>query len=399
MQKLKERVLKIWNYTISAIQKIIKKDEKIIILGSWFGERYSDNSRYLYEYLNSNKKRYNLKKVIWITQNINIFQELKSQNKEVYMKKSIKSIFYHLKAKYHIIDQSTNDIFGKLSSSSETIKINLWHGIPLKKIGKYVSSYKKQIVSGGNWNKQKVLVCSRFGESLIGDAFEVDRKDCFYGMYPRNNFLVSGEVSLLKEEENFMKILDKKIKKNKKIIFYLPTFRDNKQILFLGESNEKKIEEFFDFLEKNNYFLVTKLHFAGTDIMKRAKDSVNLDGKKINYLNIPSNIDVYPFLKKADILITDYSSVYFDFLYLNRDIIFYPYDLNYYENEDRGLLLDYEENTPGNKVYNLDELIGNLKDRLNTRDEYGSRRLELLKRCFGESTIENTVKNILNLKN
>lgn len=402
---MKKKILKkIWNITISCIQSFIKKDDKIILIGSWFGKRYSDNSRYLYEYLDLNKKKYGINRIIWITDEKGIYEELKNQKKEVYLKKSLKSIFLHFKARYHIIDQSPDDLLGKLSSSKQTIKINLWHGIPLKKIGKYMNQNKEKKTSAGkkigvgNWQEEKVLVCSKFGEDTIGDAFEIEVSNCFYGMYPRINYLLEENFELLSEEKEIERLLISKIKENKKIVFYLPTFRDKKEILFLGENNKEKLIEFLEFLDKNNYFLVTKLHFAGTNVMKRKKDEVNKIIEN-RILNIPSHIDIYPFLKKTDILITDYSSVYFDFLFLDRDIIFYPYDLDYYKNEDRGLLLDYDEYTPGDKVFNIEELKINLEKKLVRRDNFKEKRKKLLEEVFGNYTIDDTIKNILEQKN
>lgn len=152
-----------------------------------------------------------------------------------------------------------------------------------------------------------------------------------------------------------------KINKTKKTLCYLPTFRDKKELLFLGEKSKSKIINFLNFLNENNYQLITKLHFAGTNIVNREKDILY---KYKNIIILPSQMDIYPFLKYSDILITDYSSVYFDFLYLNRDIIFYPYDLTYYKLYDRGLLFEYNKITPGDKVFNLNELTDNLKLKL-----------------------------------
>ena len=71
---------------------------------------------------------------------------------------------------------------------------------------------------------------------------------------------------------------------------------------------------------------------------------------------MPSDADVYTFLSEVDILITDYSSIYFDYLLWERPIIFFPYDLEYYRDEDRGLIFEYDEYTPGPKIFNAKEL-------------------------------------------
>lgn len=395
--KIKNIIKVIFNSLIKIILIFIKKDSKVLIIGGWFGKRFADNSRYLYQYLNENKEKYHLKNIIWITNEKKIYFFIKKELRyEVYMKWSIKSIYYHLKAKFHIIDQSPKDILYYLSTGA--IKINLWHGFPLKKIGIFVKEFKsdQNTIEIGEWEKKYVLTCSDFGDQTLGKAFNVDKEKMLRGCYPRNYFLTNKNKKLLRSELKYLEIIKRKKQKNIKIIMYLPTFRDKKKLIFLGEKNSKKLEMFFKFLYENNYFLITKIHFAGDKIINKGRDKAEKN-KKI--LNLPSEVDIYSILKEIDILITDYSSVYFDFLYLNRDIIFYPYDLEYYANEDRGLLLDYNGMTPGDKVYTLDELKENLKKKLSEKDDYEKKRKELLKLCFENYTINDTVNNILNIKN
>lgn len=385
------------NNLVKIITVFIKKDSQILIIGGWFGERFADNSKYLYLYLNENKEKYNLKKIIWITKSKSIKKQIEEELKyEVYMKWSLKSIYYHLKSKYHIIDQSSKDILDFFSVGA--IKINLWHGMPLKKIGAFMKNATnfKSTVEIGNWNKKYILSCSKFGAETIGKAFCVNRNKMINGMYPRNYYLINNNEKKLNIEKKYLEIIKKKKRENKKIILYLPTFRDNRELIFLGEKNEKKLKIFFKFLNENNYFLVTKLHFAGDKIINKGRDKIENTNKE--FLNLSSELDVYSILRESDILITDYSSVYFDFLYLDKDIIFYPYDLIYYRDEDRGLMFEYSKMTPGDKVYTLEELKENLKTKCYQRDSYKEERKKLLELCFENYTIEDTVKNILNIE-
>lgn len=392
--KIKTLIKYSLNMLVKIILIFIKKDSKVIIIGGWFGKRFADNSKYLYLYLNENKEKYKLERIIWITNDKSIFFFIKKELEyEVYMKWSLKSIYYHLKAAFHIVDQSPEDILNFLSV--EAIKINLWHGIPLKKIGTFVKDFKnkKNIIEIGEWEKKFLLTCSKFGDRTIGKAFNIDKKKMLKGCYPRNYFLINNIRKLSKNEKECIKIIEREKQKNKKIIIYLPTFRDKNELLFLGEKNKKELESFFKFLSENKYFLITKVHFVGNRTINKRQNKI--ESNKY-FFNLSSETDIYSVLKEVDILITDYSSVYFDFLYLNKDIIFYPYDLEYYKNEDRGLLFDYNKMTPGDKVYNLEELKENLKKKLYKRDRYKEERKKLLKLCFEDYTIEDTVFNIFN---
>ena len=109
-------------------------------------------------------------------------------------------------------------------------------------------------------------------------------------------------------------------------------------------------------------------------------------------MNLPPEVDIYPFLKKADMLLTDYSSVLFDFLYLDRDIVCLPYDLQEYKEKDQGLLLDYDS-LPVDRVNNLDELKEYLSKK-NSGEEMElrrTRRKEWLLRCFEDGTMNDVV--------
>ena len=87
-------------------------------------------------------------------------------------------------------------------------------------------------------------------------------------------------------------------------------------------------------------------------------------------------------LLETDILITDYSSSYFDYLLLNRPIIFAPFDLDSYLNQERGFYFDYDSHTPGEKALNWDELLSCIENSVNNPDNYKKQRQKLCKEFF-----------------
>lgn len=369
---------------------MMRKDDNIFLFGDFGGKRFGDNSKYLYLYLCKNKEKYLLRKIIWITSTKEIYEELKNNKYEVYYKYSFKSLYYHLKARYHFVDQGENDILGFLSRNS--LRINLWHGFPLKRIKKFCKNFQKNKDIGG-WNKQYLLTCSKFGDQTLGEAFQIEKNKRIKGLYPRIDFLIKDDYPIFKNEKQYFNKIKKLKNKNKKILLYLPTFRENNSLVFLGETDKNKLDTFFEFLEKNNYFLLTKVHFVEKKMRRNG-----IEIKNNNFINIEANIDIYPVLKESDILITDYSSIYFDYLVLNKDIIFYPYDFEEYKKYDQGLLLDYDKFTPGDKVYTLEGLIENLKLKNINRDNFEIERKILYKKCFEGYSIEDTIQNIFRLK-
>jgi CDP-glycerol glycerophosphotransferase (TagB/SpsB family) len=346
---LKNILKQVLNSIIKIASKLITKDDKYWIFGSWMGQRFSDNSRYLYIYCLENKGSLGLDKIIWATRNKKLFQELKNKNLDVVYIPSLSSFYYHMKCGFAFFDQDINlDLDSKYLL--DTKKINLWHGFPLKKIGQYREISKNNNVSWTGNEGFKVLVTSELSSKVLSNAFNISIDNTINGCYPRNHFLLLNEnkYNLAKEYE-CISIMKNEIKNGKKIVLYLPTFRDNKALEFLG-SESKGIKDKFIKNISDDFLFITKVHL-GEHIFHN-NEVENYSG----VMNLSPEFDIYSILNLVDILITDYSSIYFDFLYLDRPIIFFPYDLSYYENFDRGLIFNYEKFTPGKKVYSVSDL-------------------------------------------
>lgn len=367
----------------------IPRDQGIWVIGSWFGKRYADNSRYFYEHLNENKELYQLKKIIWVTDESDIVEFIRASGRLVYRKKSLMGCYYHLRAKVFLYDQSSEDLNYEFTHGA--LRVNLWHGIPLKKVGYH---YKKKIEKGGFYQiiskltmhvatgkKDYILGTSKLSEKLLSSAFNIKT---IQGPYPRNEYLIGGINSYLTEQEN--KYLEIIKKSGKEIIFYLPTFRDKCELKFLGTNDIEEQYKVISELENLNYILVTKVHYAG-------KNTLN-DISNDNFINLPPDMDVYPFLKITDILITDYSSVYFDFLCLNREIVFLAYDLEYYQNDDRGLILNYDRYTPGEKVYDTNSIVKTIEKIKNNEIDYSKQRLAIKNEMFYYNSLSDFVDRL-----
>lgn len=377
---MKEFVKKILSLVINLILYLFPRNPRIVLCTGWNGNRFADNSRYAYLYLLEHQVDLGLYKIVWLSTNVHIYKELKSEGFCVCMKRSLKSIYYHLRAKYFLYDQFACDYY--LLLTQKAVLTNLWHGMPIKKFG---------LFNGIKWDLKdhNLLTCSEFGDKTLGKAFIVRPEKCLHGMYPRNYYLLHDIPFYTKEEMLYIKQLRSLKEQDKKIVFYLPTFR-KKPLLFLGETQNSIIEEFLHFMVENNFVVVTKMHFAGyfwnNDSVKYSSDCL---------LNLPPDIDIYPFLKEVDILLTDYSSVLFDFLYLDKEIFCLPYDLIDYQSNDQGLLLDYDF-LPVYIAYGIKELqqmfIKYLKGELESKS---FERKKWLRMCFGEYTMDYTVKNIL----
>ena len=339
-----------FNLTLTIVSFLIPKSPKYVIVGGWYGKRYADNSKAIYEYLNQCKEKIGLKRIFWYTNDKNIYRQLKTAGQDVLIGITPKSIFYHLRSKTHIIDQNPHDILGFLSVRCN--RINLWHGFPLKKIGNLITgnskkySFVDKISSGGCWLDQYVLATSELCRDLLSEAMGIRKENCIIASYPRTEILFSAYAKS-RSKESFS-------------VFYLPTLRGKKERNPLLDADLLAINKAF---HNNGITFQMKPHPASIGEWKSID---NLSNFKI--LNACE--DVYNVLSNTDLLITDYSSVHFDYMLTGKALMFFPYDYTEYVTTDRGFNLPYDQYTPGDKVYTVEEMVAKILEIKNNYREY-----------------------------
>ena len=161
----------------------------------------------------------------------------------------------------------------------------------------------------------------------------------------------------------------------------MPTWRDYEFNVF---GDDFKPEYFNQFLKDNKILFVIKIH---PNEIKKYKN-------KLNYSNIVfwEIKDAYPYLSNFDVLLTDYSSIYFDFLILNKPIIFTPFDFEKYSKKN-GFYYNYNSVTPGPKAKNWEEVIKIMRELLSGIDNYKEKRLEINKE-FNKFTDNNNSERV-----
>lgn len=387
MRKVKRVFLYLLNLPLYWIAKLVPKDEKIWIFGAWFGEKYADNSKYLFEYVNKNHPEI---RAIWLTATKETEELIKSKGYEVYMTYSLNGYFYSIRSNYSFISVSASDVNFFIPTK---YIINLWHGCPLKKIGhddKITANYKYSLVklflkrifgfSKQAMNHSKIVASSETEASSLSTAFNKGIEDIIISGLPRNDVFLSVEKN---EKEKIFKVI------------YMPTHRNE------GEFNVSKlflddIEIINDKLKTDNIELHIKLHFYHMKQMN-IKDYSNI--KLVFDKDIEQ--DIYSVILNYDILITDYSSIYFDFLLANRPIIFAPFDYEEYLKKDRELYYDYDEVTPGPKCQNWDQVLDWIVDFKKNPELYKEERKKI-KNIFhkyqGGKNCDRVFNEVLNFK-
>ena len=367
---------------------IVPKDKNLWIFGAWFGQRYCDNPKYLFEYVKQNQKGI---RAIWLTKNRKLWKFLRERDIEVYMAYSLKGFCYGMRAGVAIISSGMNDVNSFVLAHKKIVM--LFHGTPLKKIGyddkvfsnKSSSKFKSLILF--IWRKifpftreryNMIIATSEVALQRMASAFRVPLYNVSVAGYPRNDVLLSTKVSVT--------FLDKiqEAYKFKYLFFYLPTFRgeiNSSFDLFTNYNfNVKKMEEV---LAKLNGFLLIKTHPVNSIRNPTLLDQV----KELKFIKIVDDTDIdgdiYPLLFYTDVLITDYSSVYFDYLLLNRPIIFAPFDIDEYMKKDREFYDNYYDVTPGAKAKNWDEVLMYIKEAIEEPEKYKKER-ERISKMFNQ---------------
>lgn len=385
---------------LRVLTKITPRDKRVWVFGSSGGSSFTGNPKYLFLFL-SEKRIQNIKP-IWLTRCKKIAKELKDSGFEAYHCFSPKGIYYSLRSSVQLFDNCSNDLGYWFVGGG--LKVNLWHGLPLKKIfhdDLHDMGGKKSILTKlilrlfRPWKYEKwnyTITTSTIFQEKFASGFKMPKQNILLTGYPRNDvFYLDFQGSHLGSSlTTTRKILSEK--RNGRIIFaYLPTFRETgKNPLQYFDLNKM-----LNIVRKYNALLVIKLHpqTPTTDLM--------LD--KDFMLLINGSIDIYPVIKHMDFLITDYSSVYLDFLLLDKPVVFYPFDLEEYLHFCRGFYFNYEEFAPGPIAKNFSELLKIVEKILSAPiDLYKEKRKELIEKVHfyrdGKSC-ERVVTTLLNILN
>lgn len=252
------------------------------------------------------------------------------------------------------------------SKNPKRIVVNLWHGIPLKKIalleehaGAFQKLYFKQIFSR---KYTYVLTTSTHLVPVMARSLGVNEEIVKVWGQPRNDVIMKGKAK--EELYDLLNIEGQKIK----MILYAPTYRDHTATrLFPFEDYDKKKLE--DFLQKKKIHICIRMHLEETI----EKEKYRSDW--IHFVNEDVIDDIAQWMGCFDLLITDYSSIYLDYLLLDKPMIFLPYDKEEYL-KDRGMNYPYDAVTPGAKPIKQKELLINIEDSLFGEDRYRAERKE-----------------------
>lgn len=259
--------------------------------------------------------------------------------------------------------------------------IQLWHscGGGMKKIGLDVPHHNPyEVFSHEQYDD--FIVCSDSESEIYLSAFNINENALTKIGSPRIDLLIHNQDEYEKEfYYNYPELI------NKKIIIYMPTFRLDSDFSF-KEDYDLKInwENLDEYLGKNNHIFLIKRHPSMLD------KGINLISKEYENIIDVGDVSNYPLLVASDMLITDYSSIYSDYLLFNKPIIFYCPDLEEYSKITE-FYCKIPDDLPGTFCQDYDELI-NAINNSNEDVDYSYHKEKILQYCDGNST-----KNLLKI--
>ena len=349
--------------------KHCKVKKNTILYQAYSSKILAGNPYAMFKYLINNPKYKHLKH-IWIVKDKNakhILPYKNNKNVEFVIGGSKKHMKYLATAEYLVNNAAFPSYYIK---KKEQVYINTWHGTPLKGLGKYDKSLNRRPIMSAQRNFlccDYLVMPNKYTTDILMEHYDV--KNIFKGEiveegYPRIDLVLNTE------KEKIIKELEEKIGyslQDKKIILYAPTFRSeniSNAKKHIDNSNQicEYIEQIMEKMPKN-YVMFFKAH---SNLLGYFKDN-----EKITKMFLFDDFETNEILSITDVLMTDYSSVFFDYLCTKRPIIFFTYDREKYERE-RGFLFPLDE-LPGKLCDTVEDVIGCLNDINNSNYNYSEK--------------------------
>ena len=336
----------------------VKIDDRLVYFQTFSGRGYSDSPKAMYEYM-LNAPEYRDFRFIWSFKEPEKYEYLLENGRTEIVKFRSKADNRALrKAKYWISNYRMLDYQHPRKGQ---VYLQCWHGTPLKRLGYDIEDSDNAMNALSEIREKYRTDAEKYSYLLSPSPFATEKFATAWNLratgqehkileegYPRNDRLINYEPQ---EREILRKQLGVN---NKKVILYAPTWRDNQHTS--GQGYTYKTEVDFDRLKRelgDEYVILFRAHYlvANSFDFARYGDFVR---------DVSSYGDINDLYIVSDLLVTDYSSVFFDYANLERPIIFYMYDLEHYANEMRGFYLSLDE-LPGPIVKDEESLIAEIR--------------------------------------
>ncbi len=344
-------ISRVWLLPLYFLSGLFPRRNDLWVFGSWGGQRFADNSAAFFNYCRENLN--DGTRLVWISHRFAIVRQVRAQGGTAYWFWSPAGIACCLRARLHIFDCFAKDINFWLCRRA--ILINLWSGVPLKTFERDIDnpdnryyrlfhgSQPERVILAAlmPWHIVKpdlIIATSPETREITRRAFDVPAEHVVVTGYPRNDRLLEPVDNSVPPDA-----LKTPLAAGRKLALYLPTFRDSG--LPFTDFDWNRMDRL---LEEINCHLLIKFHPV---------DPSHLEGHFRNIEVSPRQIDVYSLLPYVSVLISDYSSIIWDYMLLKRPIIYFTPDLNEFVSTSRALNFDVRKIAVGPVCESFDQLI------------------------------------------
>lgn len=343
-------------------------DSGTIVFETGQGKQYADSPRAIHEEL---VRRGDTRRKVWIYHKR---LPVTDQYTTVVKRHSPAFFWYLATAKYWI---NNHNFPNYIHRRKQGLYIQTWHGTPLKRMfldqdnfyGRdpgYIDRVKE---ASAQWNA--LVSPSPYATEAMRSSYAYEGQVYELG-YPRNDVLRGPHTQKIRDDLRHRL----SIPRDQTVVLYAPTFRDDQpttkgRFAFDWPFDPEEFVQHFG----NGVTLLLRTHF-----LVNTKPVIP-EALKSNIIDVSGLPDINELFLASDILVTDYSSSFFDYSVLERPIIFFAYDLDNYRDNLRGFYLDYETDLPGPVTTTSGELFAEI-DKASLSTEANRERLRLFARMY-----------------
>ena len=263
--------------------------------------------------------------------------------------RSIRTYWKLMRARFAVSSHGLFD-FDLFRFSRRTKLVTTWHGTPMKALGPLSKIHNEKLHKNLEEYAKAIdlfIAASYYEAAQIGFANGFDARKLVLTGQPRNDHLVDYESNGKERLRKYLPDLDPE----GIVVLYAPTFRIERMVRFFPFL-DNDYRQLSDFLENHNITILLRPHINDLQIF----DTIDIDSPRILNFGFDELLDIYEVLGDIDILVTDYSSLAYDFLLLDRPIIYITYDLMQYE-EEEGFMINFGALATGRLVDSMKEFI------------------------------------------
>lgn len=367
---------------VTLLARLIPKKKNLVLLGARYGTYFDWEPSFVFSHLCRKPDEAEFE-FFWVCRSNKVYEELKQKGRPVLKLYSAKAIRACLRANIIVISTSPADIDLFLTAGAKVV--HTYHGMPIRKVaGSYLNHFAERISNPAlrslvslfmkiyfamrvEAKADYVITTSEFANDIWDSQYQHGREKYRILGNARNDVLFETTLPQIKKSPEEV------------IISYLPTDRGTTGMQLVDLFNKFGFDhELFEtFLEQNNARFLLKCHHRQFGVAG-LKELFENSERMFMY----SGQDVMPVLKETDVLISDYSSVSFNFLMRNRPIILGAFDINEYEAK-LGFTFDFRKDMPGPICADWPQVFSEIEKAINS-DPWAERRKKVLDRLYDQ---------------